>query len=200
MVGAIGLALGMAGLVLQLAGPPATAAADAYWVQVGAFRDPQAAQRLAQKLREQKFPVQESGTQPTSGSDRAPSRPAAAPGDERDRYEVLVTGGSPGDIEAKLSAKGLTSRAAADGAAITPSLPLGEAVALSKDLSGEGLAVRVRRADPTAPSVPRARPDPGSAALYRVRVGGFPNRAAAEAAMNDLRSRGYAPVLTRETE
>src|SRR5215468_8003811 len=78
VVVAIGLAVGMAGLVLQLAGPPATAAADAYWVQVGAFRDPQAAQRLAKKLREQKFPVQESGTQPSSGSDRAPSRPAAA--------------------------------------------------------------------------------------------------------------------------
>src|SRR5262245_7483472 len=199
VAGAIALAAGMAGLTSQLAGPPTTAAADVYWVQVGAFRDPQAAQRLAQKLREQKFPVQESGGQPTSG-DRAPSRSAAAPGDERDRYEVLVTGGAPGEIEAKLSSKGLTSRAAADGAAITPSLPLGEAVALSKDLSGEGLAVRVRRADPMAPSAPRARPDPASSALYRVRVGGFPNRAAAEAAMDALRSRGYAPVLTRETE
>ena len=139
-----------------------------YWVQVGAFRDPHAAQSLAQKLREQKFPVQESVTPPASGPERAPSRPAASPGDERDRYEVLVTGGAPGEMEATLTAKGLKA-GGRGGTARTPSLSLGEAVALSKALSGDGLAVLVRRADSASTTGPRSRPGPGGAALYRVR-------------------------------
>ena len=176
----------------------AASAGDVYWVQVGAFRDPQTARRVAQKLRDQKYPVQESvaGRQAVAPEGRAP-RGAA---DARDRYEVVVAGGSGSDVAATLASKGLTSRAAADGAAVTPSLPLAEAVALSKDLSGDGLAVRVRRAEATGPVSPIPTGGSDGDGLHRVRVGSYTDRAAAEAAMKDLESRGYKPVLTRGTE
>lgn len=176
-------------------------AGDMYWVQVGAFRDIKTAQRVAHRLREQKYPVQESvTTRQTPASERAAGGPGAPAQGERDRYEVVVTGGSASEVEAKLTAMGLTSRAAAEGAVITPGLPLGEAVALSKDLSNDGLGVRVRRVGVTAAAPPRSQGSDGSEALHRVRVGGFTDRAAAEAAMKELESRGYEPVLTRGTE
>ena len=130
---------------------------EMYWVQVGAFRDVETAQRVAQRLREQKYPVQESvATRQAPAAESATGGTAGPAHDERDRYEVVVTGGSASEVEARLTAKGLTSRAAAEGAVITPGLPLGEAVALSKDLSNEeGLAVRVRRVSITAAAAPR---------------------------------------------
>jgi cell division septation protein DedD len=36
--------------------------------------------------------------------------------------------------------------------------------------------------------------------LHRIRVGSFTDRAAAEAALKDLKARGYRPVLTRGNE
>jgi hypothetical protein len=126
----------------------------------------------------------------------APARPRGA----RDRYEVVVTGESPGAVEAQLKAKGLTSRGAAEGAVITPSLSLGEAVALSRDLSDSGLGVRVRRVVPTAGVGPRATETGAGEVLYRVRVGGFVDRAAALAALKELEARGYKPFVTRGNE
>ncbi len=174
---------------------------EAYWVQVGAYRDGETAKRVAQRLREQKYQVQESTvTLPPESADRAAADASAAASGERDRYEVVVTGRSPSEVEAQLSAKGLTSRAAAEGAVITPGLPLGEAVALSRDLSDSGLGVRVRRASPTSGAAPRATGGGAGEALYRVRVGGFPDRAAALTALKELEARGYKPFLTRGNE
>jgi cell division septation protein DedD len=81
---------------------------------------------------------------------------------------------------------------------LTPSLPLREAVALSRDLAGDGLQVQVRRA-----SGPSTSPPAGPAAtapedtLYRVRVGSFPDRASAQATLRELEAKGYKAFLTR---
>lgn len=194
-----------------------------YWVQVGAFRDPQAARRVAQQLRDANFRVQESTvTRPAAGGSpplvATPGRGApAAPAVDRpaapDRYEVLVIGAAS-ELEPKLGAKGLATRAAPDGLVITPTLMLNEAVELSKQLTADGLTVRVRRVGATAAgegsrpatgSAPAAgAPTAGAAAatgegetLYRVRVGEFPDRAAAMAALQQLEARGFKPFLAR---
>jgi hypothetical protein len=168
-------------------------------VQVGAFRDAQTAGRVAQRLREQGYPVQETvnGRQATERPERSAG---GGSGEGRARYEVVVTGAPGNDVAATLAAKGLTSRAASEGAAVTPSLSLAEAVALSKDLSGDGLAVRVRRAETAGPVSPAAGGGAEGEGLHRVRVGGYADRAAAGAALKDLESRGYKPILVRGTE
>jgi hypothetical protein len=188
------------------AGPAASTAAQAagvYWVQVGAYRDAETAAKVARHLREQKYPVHESTvvvvpppSRPGGGATAA-ARPAA---EARDRYEVVVTGAPAQDVAAKLTARGLTSRALAEGAVVTPALSLGEAVALSQDIAGDGLAVRVRRTETPGTAAASRRTDAPGETLQRVRVGGFPDRAAAERALNELRARGYQPVLRRGDE
>lgn len=175
---------------------------DWYWVQVGAFRDSETARRVAQRLREHRYQVQESvTTRPAPALAGAAAEVAPVAQGERDRYEIVATGGSAAEVEAKLSAKGLTSRAAAEGSVITPGLPLGEAVALSKDLADAGLAVRVRRVGTSAgAAAPRSHNSPATETLHRVRVGGFADRGAAVAVLKDLESRGYKPFLGRGNE
>jgi cell division septation protein DedD len=182
-------------------GTGAAGTGDLYWVQVGAFRDAETARRVAQRLREHKYQVQESvTTRPAPATAGAAADVAPVAQGERDRYEIVVTGGSAAEVEAKLSAKGLTSRAAAEGSVITPGLPLGEAVALSKDLADAGLAVRVRRVGTSAGAAPRSPNRPATETLHRVRVGGFADRGAAVAVLKDLESRGYKPFLGRGNE
>ena len=179
-----------------------TAAPGAYWVQVGAYRDADMARRVAQRLRERRYEVQESLV-PRSGAAGA-SNSTATPisQGERDRYEIVVAGAAPAEVEAKLRSKGMTSRPVPEGLVITPALPLGEAVALSKDLADEGLSVRVRRtgAASAASTGPRAPESPAAETFYRVRVGGFADRTAAVAALKDLESLGYKPFLARDGE
>jgi cell division septation protein DedD len=180
--------------------PAAAGSPEAYWVQIGAYRDGETARRVAQRLRDQKYQVQESIV-PRAAP--APERTAAdAPAltrGERDRYEVVVTG-SPSEVEKQLKAKGLTSRAATEGAVVTPGLPLAEAVTLSKDLSDSGLVVRVRRIAPASGTTAGAPEGSGGESLHRVRVGGFADRAAAMTALKELEARGYKPLLTRGNE
>jgi hypothetical protein len=112
---------------------------------------------------------------------------------------VFVVGGSPADITVKLSAKGLSTEPARDGVVVKPSLPLRDAVALSKDLAAEGLKVQVRRSG--APASATAAPAPagnaGGEMLYRVRVGPYPDRAAATSARKELEEKGYKPFIAR---
>ena len=119
--------------------PSAAAGSGAYWIQVGAFKNADAARRLAARLREQNYPVLESST--SGGVDRAPSAPPASGGAVSDKYDVFVVGGSPEDITVKLSAKGLSTEPARDGVVVKPSMPLRDAIALSKDLAAVGLKV-----------------------------------------------------------
>lgn len=173
----------------------------AYFVQVGAFKSQESAKRLATRLRELKYNVEESsmsGAQP-GRSDAASPRAGAAPAGS-DRYDVYVTGGAPADITAKLTAKGFTAEPSSGGVVVKPSLPLRDAVALSKDLAVDGLKVQVRRAGASAPA---SAPSAGGAAmsggdsLYRIRVGPFDDRAAATSTLRELEQRGYTPFIAR---
>jgi cell division septation protein DedD len=169
-----------------------------WWVQVGAFRDPAAAKRIAAELRGAQFRVEESVTRiGEAGAAPAPA-PRAQPGP--DRYDVLVSGGSPADLNARLAGKGLAAEPAGGGVAIRPSLPLRDAVALSKDLAADGLKVQVKRATGDGAAGPARAPAPaggGSVTLHRVRVGAFADRAAAQSAARDLEARGYKPFIAR---
>src|SRR6266446_216489 len=179
----------------------AAAPGGAYFVQVGAFKSQESAKRLATRLRELKYNVEESsmsGAQ-SGRSDAASPRSGAAPAGS-DRYDVYVTGGAPGDITAKLTAKGFTAEPSSGGVVVKPSLPLRDAVALSKDLAVDGLKVQVRRAGTSAPvSAPSAGGPAmsGGDSLYRIRVGPFDDRAAATSTLRELEQRGYTPFIAR---
>jgi len=182
----------------------ASSPADLYWVQVGVFRDAETAKRVAQRLRERKYRVQESVVQHRSASG-TPTEPAAVPSRESAaRYEVVVSGGVSSEVAAKVTAKGLAGRSSTEGVVITPSLPLSEAVALSRDLADDGLAVRVRRVGSPAITAPSAAGSHGSGGatetLHRVRVGGFGDRSAAATALHELEALGYKPFLVRGSE
>ncbi len=166
-----------------------------FWVQVGAFRDAEAAKRLADGLRGKGFQVAESKAGTTA--------PASAPvSDAGDRYDVIVSGGAPGDVTKKLTAKGLSAEERRDGAVVRPSLPLRDAVTLSNDLRGEGLTVTVRRAvaPGAAPATTTATAAAGSDGLHRVRVGAFTDRAAARAAVEKLQALGHTPFIAKGRE
>jgi len=126
----------------------------------------------------------------------APTK-AAPSGGGSDQYDVIITGQSSDEINKRLAAKGLTAEPVANGAVVKPSLPLRDAVALSKDLAVDGLKVQVRRAGGSATSTPKATASAGGDSLHRVSVGGFADRATAVAALKELEAKGYKPFLTR---
>ncbi len=188
----------------------APVAGGAWFIQVGAFREPERARKLAATLREEKFSVDESSATPgQEGRGKAapappPPAPAAAGGAAGDTYDVFVSDGSAADISAKLTARGLATEKSGNGVVVKPSLPLRDAVALSKDLAVEGLKVQVRRAGAGAPAsagapataTPAVTTGDGEG-LYRVRVGPYANRAAAAAALVGLEAKGYKGFITR---
>jgi len=179
---------------------PAMQGPGAYFVQVGAFKSPHTAKRLATRLRELKYNVEETPMSDGAKTERA-SAPAPSSSAAGDKYDVYVTGGTAADINAKLGPKGLTSEPSAGGVVVKPSLPLRDAVALSKDLAVDGLKVQVRRSSSGAASA-RAAPAAAASAssadgLYRVRVGPFDDRAAATSTLRELQQRGYTPFIAR---
>src|SRR5437867_2979030 len=114
--------------------PSPTGGSGDYFVQVGAFKNPDTARKLATRLREQKYNVEEtsaSGAKPARGAS-ASAPPAATAPSPSDRYDVYVSGGAPAEINAKLSAKGLSAEPSGAGVVVRPSMPLRDAVALSK--------------------------------------------------------------------
>ena len=135
--------------------PAPSTAQGAYFVQVGAFKSPDTAKRLATRLRELKYNVEETSMSGGARTERA-SAPAPSSSAAGDRYDVYVMGGTAADINAKLGPKGLTSEPSAGGVVVKPSLPLRDAVALSKDLAVDGLKVQVRRSSGGAASAPAA--------------------------------------------
>jgi cell division protein FtsN len=182
---------------------PAAVAGGPYWVQVGAFKDPETAKRVATKLREENFKVEES-LKRVGGSSSAAAAPAVkapAVASTSDQYDVFVTGMSVEDLNRRLAGKGLSAETSGGGVVVKPSLPLRDAVALSKDLAVEGFKVQVRRAGgstaaASSPAAPAA-PTEGGQALHRVRVGSFSDKAAALAAARELEAKGYKPYIAR---
>jgi hypothetical protein len=173
-----------------------------FWVQVGAFRDAETAKRVATALRDQNYKVEESNTQVSGKAAAAPASaaapsPAASPGD---LYDVYVTGMSAVELTKRLSAKGLAAETSGSSVVVKPSLPLRDAVTLSKDLAVDGLKVQVRRAGTGASGpvavAPPPPPTPGET-LHRVRVGGFTDAAEARATAKELEGKGYKPFIAR---
>jgi len=192
--------------VAAKATPSTAVSSGPFWVQVGAFRDAETARRVAAKLREESFKVEESVTRVGGATARSAAAPAAKPASRdvgSDQYDVYVTGQTPDELIKRLSAKGLSAEPSGTGLVVKPSLPLRDAVALSKDLAVEGFKVQVKRsagasaspraAAPTAP----APAESGGAELHRVRVGAFVDRAAALAAARELETKGYKPFIAR---
>jgi cell division septation protein DedD len=178
--------------------PAPTSAAEGgpYWVQVGAFKEPEVAKQLAARLREQGLRAEE------SSKVTAASRPAVAAGggSSSDRYDVVVSGASAADLDTKLAPKGMTGESTSNGIVVRPSLPLREAVGLSRELADAGLRVQVRRVGgPAAVATPAPAPA-GETMWHRVRVGGFPDRATAMAAAKQLEAKGYKPFIARGNE
>jgi cell division septation protein DedD len=199
-------------VVAKATGPAATTGGP-YWVQIGAFKDAESAKRIAAKLREENFKVEESikrvgGAAPAAGAPAAAAgTPPSAPAGTADQYDVFVTGMSAEELNRRLAGKGLASESSSGGGLVVkPSLPLRDAVALSKDLAVEGFKVQVRRAGaaasaPAVVSTPTPSPTPGTGeggqTLHRVRVGAFTDRAAALAAARELESKGFKPYIAR---
>ena len=115
-----------------------------------------------------------------------------------------MSGCTSADIKSRLAAKGLASESVGDSVRIKPSLPLRDAVALSKDLGSEGFKVQVHRGNgapvDAAPPSPAAPVESGGETWYRVRVGGYPDRAAALTVMKELQDKGYQPFIARGRE
>jgi cell division protein FtsN len=189
--------------------PAPSAGGASYWVQVGAFKDPESAKRVAGKLRDENFKVEESlkplggsAAAMTSAPGKAPAAASSSTKSGADQYDVFVTGMSAEELNRRLSGKGLAAETSGNGMVVKPSLPLRDAVTLSKDLAVEGFKVQVRRAGSTTPLVTpptAAAPAPGEGGqtLHRVRVGSFADRAAAQAAARELEAKGYKPYIAR---
>jgi len=175
-----------------------------YFVQVGAFKNPDTAKKLAVRLREQKYNVEEtSATTTVKSAQSAPpsAPPAAAPpaaATPSDRYDVHVSGAAPAELNTKLSAKGLSAEPSGGGVVVKPSMPLRDAVALSKDLAVDGLKVQVRRAAAGSAPAPAAAPSAMTdETLYRVRVGPFDDKSTATSTLRELEQKGYQPFIAR---
>jgi sporulation related protein len=182
----------------------AKAAGGQWFVQVGAFKDPGTAQKVAAKLRDDNYTVDESLRGGNAATVAKTTTTTTAPGTSSgtgDHYDVFITGQPATEINKRLAAKGLAAEATGNGAVVKPSLPLRDAVALSKDLAVDGLKVQVRRAGGSTAAAPRsssgATASAGGDTLHRVSVGGFADRATAMATLKELEAKGYKPFLTR---
>src|SRR5439155_12510993 len=100
--------------VARAAPTPVAPARGAYWVQVGAFKDLESAKRLAARLRDQNYSVEESSTGAPTRQNPGSTPVAPPPGGDAgaDKYDVFVGGAALADVTAKLSAKGLTTEPA----------------------------------------------------------------------------------------
>jgi cell division septation protein DedD len=182
-----------------------------WWVQVGAFRDENSAKNLAATLREQNYSVAHSmrraGTSTPKSATLDKSAPAAStsnPAGGADQYDVFVSGLSADELNTRLAGKGLNAEPSGAGVVLKPSLPLRDAVALSKDLATDGYKVQVRRAGGASAQAPRPTenrpPVPAVSSgdtLYRVRVGAFADRATAMTTLKELEAKGYKPFIAR---
>ncbi|MBI2152509.1 MAG: SPOR domain-containing protein [Candidatus Rokubacteria bacterium] len=152
------------------AAKPAPSKGD-YWVQVGAFGDAKNAGRLADRLTEQKYSVQQAKV----------TRGAASGGGN----EVFVAGAKQRDVYDKVKDKGYHVDAVKGGAVVRPPLPLKDAVALSKELADAGMDVKIRRVGGE------------KATFHLVRVGGFADRKEAVAAQKELAGKGVSGFIVK---
>lgn len=161
--------------VAPKAEPVRPASSGAFYVQVGLFKEPRNAQALAKALSAEGFPVET--TRVTRGG--APTAAGAQ------RHELFITGSSAEAVNAALKGRGV-AQSVQGGVSVRPAYDLKQATSLSKELSAEGLKVVIRRAGRSAGD-----------AFVMVRVGGFPDRAKAVAAREELQGKGHAGFITQ---
>ena len=147
-----------------------------FWVQVGAFQDAENAQRLQKTLR--------GSGMPAAVTQVARETPAPS-----SRHEVFVTGATPEAVNAALRGGG-TARAVKGGVAVQPALELKDAVSVSKRLTADGLAVKIRRVGGDAADAD-GRPQ------HVVRVGPYGSRSEATEARRDLVGKGLAGFVAQ---
>jgi len=148
-------------------------------------------------LRSAGFTVEESVLRRGVSGTGAPSVPSPV---AEARFDVFVSGATVADVKAKLEGKTVSASAVAGGVVVTPSLPRAEAEALSRELgTTSGWRISVRRASDWTAAAPKSEAGPArEETLHRVRVGSFPDRAAAEAARRALKAQGYTSFVARE--
>jgi cell division protein FtsN len=156
--------------------PAATAvpgpASGLFRIQVGAFRDPRNADRLAERLR----------------SEGADVLVAGSGGDGGSLYRIVAR---PADGEAADAAidrlRGLGHRAeeTPDGVLVGEPVAVRAAIETTRQLREQGVRVRLERV-------------PAPAGLRVVRVGGYATLDEAERARGELAARGYPAVVVRE--
>ena len=178
-------------------------------MQIGAFRDENSAKKLATKLREQNYTVEQSAHSADASASKSATLDKSAPAASTpnpagaDQYDLFVSGVSADELNTRLAGKGLSAEPSGAGVVLKPSLPLRDAVALSKDLATDGYKVQVRRAagaNAQAPRPAEKRPVPAVSngdTLYRVRVGSFADRATAMTTLKELEAKGYKPFIAR---
>jgi len=177
----------------------------AYWVQVGAYRDAATAERVVARLRDLGYHVGDlPAPAPVAMVDTPPPPSSTEPAPASDTYDVVVSGAPAAKVTERLVNKGLVADVTASGVVVRPPMVLADAVALSREFAADGLRVQVRRTPP-----PASRTTPATAArstasapgdgLYRVRVGVYPDRVTALAAVKELSARGYEGFVARAT-
>ncbi len=146
-----------------------------YWVQVGAFSDTKNASRLAARLKDQQYSVQQATVTRGSGGGTSGN-------------EIFVAGAKQKDVYDKVKDKGYHVDAVKGGAVVRPALPLKDAVALSKVLADAGMDVKIRRVGGGGGE---------KAKVHLVRVGGFADRKEAEAAQKELGGKGVPGFVVK---
>ena len=143
-------------------------------MQLGAFKDQKNADSLAKKLRDDGFPVEISPINRAGDGQKAGAQ----------QHELFVTEASVDKVNTALKGRGRAQPAGA-GVVVTPALSLEDAVTESKRLADQGLKVVIRPAG----AVGKETSPPGT--LYVVRAGGFPDRARALTAREELSAKGH---------
>ncbi|MEK7709404.1 MAG: SPOR domain-containing protein, partial [candidate division NC10 bacterium] len=155
--------------------PAAAPSKGDYWVQVGAFSDAKNASRLAARLKDQKYSVQQATvTRGSGGGTRG--------------NEVFVAGAKQRDVYDRVKGKGYHVDAVKGGAVVRPPLPLKDAVALSKELADAGMDVKIRRVGGGGGE---------KATFHLVRVGGWADRKEAVAAHKELGGKGVPGFVVK---
>jgi cell division septation protein DedD len=149
-------------------------------VQLGAFKDQNNADSLANALRTGGFPVEVAQITRGSGDGRGAPQ----------QHELFVAEAGAARVNAALKGRG-SAQPVPGGVTVKPAFDLEEAMSISKRLTDQGLKVVIRPAG-------GATFGSGGATLHVVRAGGYPDRSRAVAARDELSAKGHgAGIVTQ---
>jgi cell division protein FtsN len=152
----------------------ATPTSSLFRLQVGAFRDPQNADRLAEQLRSEGAEVHVAG----SGGETASMYRLMARPPEEEAVSAFVE---------RLRGLGHRAEETPAGVVVGDPVSVRAAIEATRQLREQGVRVRLERV-----------PAPAAAGLRVVRVGSYATREEAEQARDELATRGHQAVVVRE--